>query len=186
MGDLYVSPETNSAMVNDHSIKFDTQDVEENVILLLRRHWVTNFPWMMTAVFFLFAPIILSAFPILNFLPLNYQFMAVIIWYLLVIAFIYEQFLSWYFNIYLITDQRVIDYDFYNLLYKKTTDADLEKIQDVSVKMGGVAQVLFNYGDVFIETAGSIPNIDFEKVPNPSRIQTVIHELRDQVNSKPK
>lgn len=184
MGDLYVSPETNSALTNDHPIKFDTQTVEENVILLLRRHWVTNLPWIFTAVILLFAPIILAPFPLLNFLPLNYQFMAVIIFYLLVIAFIYEQFLSWYFNIYLITDQRVIDYDFFSLLYKRVTDADLEKIQDVSVKMGGVAQVLFNYGDVVVETAGEIPDINFDKVPNPTRIQTIIHELRDQVNAK--
>lgn len=182
MADLYSSPNTNPTSSVNHAVRFDTQDVEENVVLLLRRHWATNIPWLLMALLMLLAPTILSLFPILNFLPLNYQFMAVIVWYLLVIAFTYEQFLSWYFNIYIVTDQRVIDYDFYNLLYKHVTDADLEKIQDVSVKMGGVAQVFFNYGNVFVETAGSIPNIEFEKIPNPTRVQTVIHELRDQIN----
>lgn len=189
MPDLYSSSSSSStnttAADNPPVILFDTQEKEEQVVLLLRRHWVTNLPWIALAILMFFAPWALKFFPLFDFLPANYQTMAGVIWYLLVIAFIYEQFLSWYFNVYIVTDERVIDYDFYNLLYKDVTDADLPKVQDVSVKMGGVAQVLFNYGDVFIETAGAIPNIEFDKVSNPTRVAKVIHELRDQLNKEP-
>jgi uncharacterized membrane protein YdbT with pleckstrin-like domain len=164
------------------SIHFDIQDSEEHVILLLRKHWITNITWIFLAIIFMIAPLALASFPMLSFLPANYQFMAVIVWYLFTTAFIFEQFLSWYFNIYLVTDQRVIDYDFSNLLYKGSADADIEKIQDVSYKTGGIAQVIFNFGDLLIETAGAIPNLDFEKVPNPAYVAKVLHNLRDQIN----
>jgi uncharacterized membrane protein YdbT with pleckstrin-like domain len=164
------------------SIHFDIQDSEEHVILLLRKHWITNITWIFLAIIFIIAPLALASFPLLSFLPGNYQFMAVIVWYLFTTAFIFEQFLSWYFNIYLVTDQRVIDYDFTNLLYKGSMDADIEKIQDVSYKTGGIAQVIFNFGDLLIETAGAIPNLEFEKVPNPAYVSKIIHNLRDQIN----
>jgi len=107
--------------------------------------------------------------------------MATIIWYLLTTAFIFENFLSWYFNVYLVTNERIIDYDFFNLLYKNTSDAELNKIQDINVQMGGLSQTLFNYGTVLIETAGEIPNLEFDLVPNPAYVVKVIRELEDQI-----
>ena len=171
-----------SPVVSKTSIRFDIQDQDEYVVLLLRRHWITNIAWIFLAIIFMIAPLALTSFPLLDFLPGNYQFMAVIAWYLFTTAFIFEQFLSWYFNIYLVTNERVIDYDFSNLLYKGSADADIEKIQDVSYKTGGIAQVIFNFGDLLIETAGAIPNLDFEKVPNPAYVAKILHNLRDQIN----
>ena len=52
------------------------------------------------------------------------------------------------FNVYIVTDERIIDIDFYNLIYKEVSDANIDKIQDVTYKMGGVVRTLFNYGDV--------------------------------------
>ena len=59
-----------------------------------------------------FLPWGLNFIPLIDFLPGNYQLMAIVIWYLLIIAFIYEQFISWYFHVFIITDERVIDINF--------------------------------------------------------------------------
>lgn len=159
------------------NIRFETQEIKEEIILLLRRHWVTNIPWILLATLMLFTPLILRFFPLLAFLPSRYQVMAVIIWYLLIIAFIFEQFLTWFFNVYIITDERIVDIDFYSLLYKEVSDCKIDRIQDVTYKMGGVIRAIFNYGDVFIQTAAERPQFEFLAVPKPDRVAAVLRDL---------
>ena len=124
-----------------------------------------------------FVPLILRFFPLLAFLPFRYQMMAVIIWYLLTIAFIFEQFLGWLFNVNIITDERIVDIDFYSLLYKEVSDCKIDQIQDVTYKMGGVTRAMFNYGDVFIQTAAERPQFEFLAVPKPDRVAAILRDL---------
>ncbi len=156
---------------------FETQDSEEKVILLLRKHPITNLGWILIAVLMLFGPIVLNSFPLLSFLPANFQFIAILSWYLITTAFILENFLSWFFNVYIVTDERVVDVDFYNLIYKQVSDAKLDKIQDVTYNMGGAIRTVFNYGNVLIQTAAEVNQFEFEAVPRPDRIAKVLQEL---------
>lgn len=159
------------------NIRFENQEAKEEIVLLLRRHWVTNISWILLATLMILAPFFLRFFPLLTFLPARFQVMAVIIWYLLTIAFIFEQFLSWFFNVYIITDERIVDIDFYSLLYKEVSDCKIDRIQDVTYKMGGVARAVFNYGDVFIQTAAEEPQFEFLAVPKPDRVAAVLRDL---------
>ena len=161
-------------------VNFETQDDQEDVVLLLRQHPIVNVKWIVIAILGLFAPIALNYVPILDFLPQRYQFIAILVWYLLVAAYVLESFLFWFFNVYIVTTERVVDVDFYNLIYKKVSDADLTKIQDVSYNMGGVLRTLLNYGDVDIQTAGELPNFDFAAVPRPDRVAKILQDLRQE------
>lgn len=197
MPDLYVAQEEQPAktmelklgesrnplgayITNPSKIHFGIQGDEEKIILLLRKHWITNLSWLFLAVVFFFAPLVLRSFPLLDFLPLRFQLMAIIIWYLLLIAFIFESFLTWFFNVYIVTDERMIDVDFYNLIYKQITEAKNDKIQDTTYRIGGVVRSLFNYGDVLVQTAGAEANLEFEAIPNPDQVVKVLDELREQ------
>lgn len=160
------------------NVRFTTQDPEEKIILLLRRHPITNVPWILIALIMLFSPLVLSEFPLISFLPTRFQVIALLFWYLLTTAFVLEQFLNWFFNVFIITDERVIDVDFINLIYRELSDADIDKIQDVTVRVGGVSRALFNYGDILIQTAGEVPEIEFEAVPRPDAVATILRELR--------
>ena len=95
-------------------------------------------------------------------------------------AFTFEKFLSWYFNVNIITDQRVIDIDFNNLLDKKFSEAELSAIQDVTSRVIGVGATLFNYGDILIQTAAELNQIIFGKIPNPEKVIKVLKELRGE------
>lgn len=165
---------------NPVGVTFGIQEPEEKIILLLRKHWITNVPWLLLAVVLIISPLLLRFVPLLDFLPDHYQLMALILWYFLVTAFIFEQFLTWFFNVYVITDERTIDVDFYNLIYKQITEAKNDKIQDTTYQVGGVIRSLFNYGNVIIQTAGAIPNLEFEAVPNPDKVVRVLNQLREQ------
>lgn len=161
-------------------VHFETQESQEKIILLLRMHWITNIKWILTTVLMVFVPIIFNFFPLFSFLPSNYQFIGLILWYLLVTAFIIEQFLTWFFNVYIITDERIIDIDFNGLLHREISEAKIDKIQDVKVSIRGIAASLMNYGDIIIQTAGEVPNFDFLAVPNPDKVAKVLQGLRTQ------
>lgn len=196
MPDIYVSenkdqpnqnppeknPQAGSSMLaayidNPTDIRFDTQSEEEKIMLLLRKHVITNVPWILLVILMMMAPFLLNFFPLLDFMPANFQVMALIIWYLLIISIIFEQFLIWFFNVYIITDERVVDFDFHSLLYKSVTEAKINKIQDKTYTMGGLVRTIFNYGDIKIQTAGAVPEIDFDAVPCPSDVIKKLEEL---------
>lgn len=159
---------------------FETQEKEEKVILLLRRHPITNWHWILIAIALAIAPVFLSQSPILSFLPPNFEFMAILLWYLVVIAFVLEGALSWFFNVYIVTDERLVDVDFNNLLYREIKDAKIDKIQEVKNTIGGVLGIVFNYGSVNIQTAGALPTFEFEDIPNPAEVARIIQELRTE------
>lgn len=161
-------------------VHFETQDPREKIILLLRRHWITNLPWIGMAFLLLLAPLVLIFFPPIVFLPLRFQLMAVVVWYLITFAFILEEFLGWLFNVYIVTDERIVDIDFHNLIYKEISDAKIDRIQDVTYTMGGVARSLFNFGDVLVQTAAERPQFEFDAVPHPDRVTRVLNELREE------
>ena len=126
----------------------------------------------------------ICSIPLINTLPGNYQFVLTLAWYLIAIAYSFEKFLGWYFDVYIITNHRVIDIDFINLLTKKFSEADLNRIQDVTSEVSGVSQTMFNYGNVLIQTAAEINEIHFEKVPHPDRIVRILQDLTETGGSK--
>ena len=166
----------------DNTCTFESQSADEKVILLLRAHFVTNIPWIIITIFLSLLPPVIAISQILSPVISNFKLPAqgvdglVLLWYLFVLAYAFQNFLSWYFNIYIVTDQRVVDMDFFQLLYRKISSAELKQIEDVSSSMGGVAQVIFNYGDIRIQTAGEEEQFLFERVPRPALVQKTIED----------
>lgn len=164
-----------------HNVGFSDQEPDEKVILLVRRHPITNIPWLALVIAMAFAPLLLSSFPLLNFLPLRFQMVAILGWYLLALVVFIQGFLTWFFTVNIITTKRVVDVDFENLIYRKITDAEITHIEDATVQMGSVIRTLFDYGDLIIQTAAEIPEVTFDAVPHPDRISRILSELRMKI-----
>jgi len=98
---------------------------------------------------------------------------------LLMLAFnmLLEVFVKWFYTIHIITDERVVDVDFVNMLYHKYSEAQLEHIEDVSHKVSGLLGSIFDFGTVYIQTAGARPEIAFEDIPRPRDAQDILHDL---------
>ena len=159
------------------STKFEAQDEEEKIILLLRPHFVTNVWWIILTIAMIFVPLFWTELPVISFLPDNYLFVLTLFWYALILTFVFERFLMWFFSVNIVTDERFIDVDFYGLLFKHVSVAQLENIEDVNYFQKGVMAVFFNYGDVLIQTAAEITEFVFNKVPNPEKVVKVLSEL---------
>lgn len=176
--------ESLSAYVNHpKNSNFEGQEKDEEILLLLRRHFITNIKWIIAAIIMVFAPSTLKFLEI-NFLTTlsnNLRVVVSISWYLVIVIFIFENFLNWYFNVYIITNKRIIDIDFWGLLYRNVSEANLKNIQDVTYSVSGFYQTVFNYGDVIVQTAAERPEFDFGSVPNPAKVHDKLTDWVDLV-----
>lgn len=163
---------------NPKHINFINKDPQEKVILFLRRHPATNLPWICTAFVIIVLPSFLTVMPFFEVLPPRIGTLSILIWYLFCTAYIFEKFLDWFFSVNIVTDERIFDVDFYNLAYRKMTDANIDQIQDVTVQIGGGIRTMLNFGDVLIQTAAEVPEIEFEAVPQPDRVAKILRALR--------
>src|SRR3972149_5591768 len=168
--------------------RFETQEAEEKVILFLRPHLITTVPWVFLVFIMVLMPGIivptLGQFIELPFtIPVGHLVVGTLFWYVATFGFALASFLRWFFNIYIVTNERVIDIDFFYLLYKQFSEARLSKIQDISYKSSGVLSTVFNFGDVTIQTAGKKPEFEFAAVPVPERVVQTIGELVEKQKS---
>lgn len=171
--------------VNPTRLRFETQEETEKVILFLRQHFIVNVPWILITVLLVIAPTVI--FPILfralslnMTFPASYYVVGTLFWYLATFGFALASFIGWFFNIYIVTKERIVDIDFFYLLYKKFAEAELTKIQDINFTSGGVLAAMFNFGNVAVETAGEAPNINFELIPFPEKVVETIRGLTEK------
>jgi len=183
-----MSPLTSFA-VSPEGIRFESQENEEKVVLFLRQHLVVLLGPALLVVVLALAPVLI--FPVLfHFLtlpfviPTSYIVVGTAFWYVVTFGFALMSFLRWFFNIYIVTDRRIVDIDFVHLLYKEFAEARIDKIQDISYKSSGIFSVIFDYGDAYVQTAGGdMPNIEFFSVPKPAKVVEAISDLLESGKS---
>lgn len=158
-------------------VHFESRSENEKVILFLRQHIIVNVKWIVVTILMFFVPTVARMLNIFSFLPNNFEIVITMVWYMLTMAYAFESFLGWYFNVYIVTNERILDVDFHNLIYKQVSDAGLDNIEDITYSMGGVVRTIFNYGDVFIQTAAEVSEFDFLAVPKPDKVVRVINDL---------
>jgi membrane protein YdbS with pleckstrin-like domain len=163
------------------AIHFQTQGDKEHIILLLRRHWVTNIPWIIAGIILAIIPVI--TVPVVlqsqnaSQIPSMSSGILLIIWYLFTFTYVLVNFLLWYFTVSIVTEERIIDIDFINILSKRFSETRVGRVEDVTEHMGGFLRAFFNYGDVIVQTAGTHEEFEFDSIPRPSDVVRIINEL---------
>lgn len=157
--------------------KIEAQRSDEVIILRLRQHPLTQLPWVLNIVFLIIIIAILNIF-----IPGFATVGQIIVFNAFSVTFIFSygwvNFLLWYFNVGVVTNARLLDIDFHNLLYKEVTASNIDKVADVTAKVGGFFGSIFQYGNVFVKTeGGDTQNVEFENVPRPSDVVHIINDL---------
>jgi len=180
------------SLVVTPKIKFESQNNGETIIVLGRRHFVTNLGWMALICFAIFIPFFWEEFPLIAGVNDNVHFSLIILWYLALTFFGLMNFLLWFYNVYIVTDERLVDVDFFGILYKNINVTQIRKVEDVNYSQRGILSSFFNFGDVVIQTAseqrsdevfgkdGEASPFTFEAVSNPNEVVRIISELMEQ------
>lgn len=171
-------------------IHFAEQEENEHIELFLRRHWATNIPWLIVSFLGLFFPALVvivdqaATLHLIEQLPLNIFNGLMLVWYLFLTAYILENLLFWYFNVYIVTNLHLVQISLKSLFIKVVTQSRLDDVQGVQTNVKGVFASIFNFGDVLIETAARTENILFADVPNPDVVADRIQDLQETQEGK--
>lgn len=157
-------------------IHFTTQHDDEEVVLVVRKHPLTQLGWIANASLFAILTV-LSNFFIPQFLDANHIIVFNIFAAFFIFSYVWVNILLWYFTVGVITNQRVIDLDFYNILYKEFTATTILQVSDITTSIGGFFGSLFRFGDVFVKTDGFQQNIEFLDIPQPSEVVKILNQL---------
>ena len=197
MPDIFVSPDNrlpqikqklphplSAFMFMPDGISFENQEPDETVVLFLRRHFITNLAWIAVSVVLILLPIFFFPFIIINnlipqFPPSVFKLISPV-WYLFTLSYLLVNFLIWYFTVSIVTTERILDIDFLNILQKKVAETRLSKVEDVTQKSGGFFEAFFDYGNVYVQTAGREPYFLFESVPKPQQVVRIVNELLER------
>ncbi|HNZ70531.1 MAG TPA: PH domain-containing protein [Candidatus Dojkabacteria bacterium] len=160
---------------------FDGQDKDENIILIIRQHPAVYIPQ-----FFLVLALIVVAI-VFNVALSNLDLVVGtrialtaglgIFFFLIVLAVIFYTFIKWFYTVNIVTDERIVDLDFKNILAHEYSEAQIEKIEDVTHRVNGFLGLLFDFGTVTIQTAGTKPEFEFDNVPRPRDVQDTLLDL---------
>jgi hypothetical protein len=159
----------------------------EQVVLVTRRHWIYFWP---RAIFFALAALLpvaalnagIGFAGQLKGTGLTVALVVSAVW--LLFWLVRLVFLKYRYDrdLWVITDQRVVDlvqrspFDFH------MSSTDLIRIQDVSVAINGLWQRMLDYGDLQCQTAGETMHFTFRGVPNPRNIASLVE--RESLRAK--
>jgi hypothetical protein len=164
-----------------YDVKFANQDSNEDVVLVVRQSPAIFWMQYLAIIIVISSP--LMFFAVLN--TLNVEtgssialgLSGSLIAILIAISIAVDTFMKWYYSVNIITTQRIVDVNFVSVMYHRFSETQLEKIEDVSHKVGGILGSLFDFGHVFLQTAAANPEFEFENVPRPRDIQDTILDL---------
>jgi len=167
-------------------LRFEMQHDDEEVVVLGRAHFIVNLGWIAVLCFAIFVPMFWGEFPFLKTLNTATILQLTILWYMALAFYGIQSFLLWFYNVYIVTTERLVDVDFLGLLSKTINITQLSKIEDVNYSQRGLLQSIFNYGDVIVQTASEqrtpdrvaeISAFTFASISNPDKVASVISQL---------
>jgi hypothetical protein len=172
-----------SFKVRPKGVSFHEQEENEHVLLFLRKHFVTNISWLFFGIILIILPPIFFYFLNLSDFFTNLlispqaYFVLIYAYYLFVFCYMFVNYITWYYNSSLITNIKIVDVHFQDILYHDVSMTKLNLIEDVNYVQSGFFGSLFGYGDVYLETAGKAVRFDFLSIPNPDKVANLLENL---------
>jgi membrane protein YdbS with pleckstrin-like domain len=168
---------------------FEGEEADEKVLVVLRAHPITNIGWVLASIFLLIIPfsvLIYLVFARLENVPfsLGTALVATLFWALIVLGVAFQQFLHWYFNLYILTNKRIVDIDFFGLFHRRLSQTHLINVQDITCSKAGVLQNFLDFGDLNLQTAGTSANFEFLNIPDPEGNQKQMLGLVERVTGQ--
>ncbi len=157
---------------------FSGQEAGETIHLFLRRHWLSlvwSLRWVAAGVLGYLVVLALAGGapgPWQAVLPVVTMVTAA----LMGLAALWT-YAVWYYDVYLVTDRRLLDFVRKPLIYERRDEAQLTRVQDVRVNYPNPIALVLDFGDVKVQTAGSKGAITCSLVPRPRQVQAKVLQL---------
>lgn len=168
-------------MTFTHLIK---QKSYEKIVHPLRRHWATFMPFLFGFLVLLFVPVVLAiilqaVLPTAFEQPFWYALMVLGAgtYYLLILVYFFAHFVDFYLDLWIVTNDRIVDIEQFGLFSRSISEVDLFRIQDVTTHVNGVFATFFDFGNVEVKTASENVDIVFRNIPHPNKVRESLLRL---------
>ncbi len=171
-------------MLISHLIK---QKSYEKIEFFLRRHPITFVPILFLFIILILVPVVIyflinNLFPQLLTGEIAYPILVLFasLYCLSIYLFFYAQFIDFYLDLWIVTNDRIVDIEQHGLFSRTTSELDLYRIQDVTVNVNGFFPTIFKFGNVTVKTASSNSDIIFKNIPNPNQVRQGLIQLSEE------
>lgn len=159
-------------------------NTNEHTIKIFRKHWLVMF-------FELLLFVVLAIIPAIALLvawsqvssalipPMGLVLLILFItWVLMMWLGFFIVFTDYFLDVWILTNQRLIDVDQKGLFSREVATLRIEKVEDVTVDITGIFPSMFNYGNIHVQSAGAEKEFTIRYARNPQQVKHLI--LREQ------
>ncbi|MCA9347869.1 PH domain-containing protein [Candidatus Saccharibacteria bacterium] len=164
---------------------FSEQFDDEGVLFVFRKHPVVMRKGLILASVGLLLPmlvIVAMSYVYVNNpdkLPtMNTMYIAMATGVLLATIFMLPFWISWYYSVYIVTDQRLVQITQKGFFSRGMVTIGLDQVQMVNYEVNGIQQTLLGFGTIVVQTF--VGSLTINDVHHPARVQKkMLHILRD-------
>lgn len=154
---------------------FEDQFDDEEVLFVFRKHPVI----MRKGLIFSMLALLLGTIPALIKPEMSYFFGGLAAGFVLGIIIFIPSWINWYYSIFIVTDQRLIQITQKGLFNRSVVDLSLNQIQMVNYQVAGLQATLLGFGTIMMQTY--VGDLVIHEVHHPAHIQKkLLKILRDQ------
>jgi signal transduction histidine kinase len=164
-------------MAEQNQKLFADQFDDEEVLFVFRKHPVVMRKGLVLA----------SLGPLLGVIPaavrpqlgFGYFFGGLAAGFVLGFLLLFPAWLSWYYSLFIVTDQRLIQITQKGLFHRSVVDLGLGQIQMVNYEVAGLQETMLGFGTIMMQTY--VGDLIIHDVHHPAKIQKKFQQiLRDQ------
>lgn len=101
-------------------------------------------------------------------------------WLLILWSIFFIIWTNYYLDVWIVTDQRIIDIEQITLFNRVVSEFRLDRVQDVTIKVNGLIATLLDFGDIHVQTAGEMEKFLIKGVPKPYVVKDKIIKEHDR------
>lgn len=98
---------------------------------------------------------------------------------LFVWLFFFFSFIDYYLDVWIITNERIINIEQKGFFSRTISEQRLFRVQDVTSETHGLLPTIFKYGNVHVQTAGEKGRFLFEEISDPNQVRDIIIKLAE-------
>ena len=154
---------------------------DEELVEILHRHWPSFAKPGLISLVLIIVPLLFIKFIIAS----SAATIVLLVYLAGVLAYLGYRWVTWYFDVFIITDQRIIDIEQKGVFHRTVSEASLGRVQDVTYTVQGFLATLMNFGSVQVRTA-SDGELKLTDIKDPEEVQEMIIELLSLSQSQEK
>lgn len=161
---------------------FPNQKENEKILMFLRRHWVEVFKIILISLGLLIVPlafylVLIGTAYLENELYYSLYILINSSYILFVVLFAFSNFIDYYLDVWIITDERVVNIEQKGLFNREVSEKELGRMQDITSEVKGFWATIFKYGDIHMQTAAEEQRFVFKQIPHAEEVTRKISNL---------